>query len=167
MKRYGSIRSLLLRRLLGAVAVVAALGTTAFAQAEQCVISAPAVIAFNVTDISLPTTVTVRVDITQIKLIGRDRRLKLSVRANAANFTPPTPGAITWAASDVRWSAGGWMGGAGSADTLSSTAFREVALSALDAESLTNNTLTFTLAPKDVNRAGSYTLSVTWRVESQ
>jgi hypothetical protein len=134
---------------------------------EQCRITVPSTITFNVTDISANTNATASVTITNIVLSAATKSLKLSLQAGAASFTPPVGGATTWAAGDVTWAAGTWTNGTGQAGTLSNSAYVEVATSDADAASMSNASLTFTLAAKtSVKRSGSHTLSVTWKVES-
>ena len=185
MKRTNNIASLL-GRTLGAVAIATAVSGTAFAQkvnlpdssgkttfsatvAQQCRINFPATVAFTVSDINAATTATANVSITKI-VLNLDNNLKVSIQADAAEFSVPAGAdpAVhgTWAASDVSWTATGWVNGTGAAGTLSNTAFGHVVTSDNNAASLSNGTMSFSLAPKDVTVAGTYQLVATWKVES-
>jgi hypothetical protein len=138
---------------------------------EQADVSVPAGISFNVTDVASSTDASAAaVSITKIVLATATKQLRLSVQANAAGFTPPAgggAGAVTWSATDVSWNAPSWTNGTGAAGTLSSGAFNTVSTSDAAATSMTTNGLVFTLAGKsNVNRSGSHTLNITWKVES-
>lgn len=135
---------------------------------EQAVVSVPASITFNVTDVASPTQATSDATVTASTIVLSDgNALKVEIKANAADFTPPDGGSVTWAASDISWDAATWANGTGSAGQLSSAAFTEVAASSANASSLSTNDLTFTLAAKSsVDRAGSHTLVATWKFSS-
>jgi hypothetical protein len=135
---------------------------------EQCQIAVPAGVMFDVarvTDRTVSSPAAVTID--NIVLATATRQLRLSIRANAARFTPPVGGAATWGADDVTWNGAMWIHGAGSAGTLSSTEYTTVATSEADAASMTTAGLTFTLAPRaTVTCSGHHTLTITWKVES-
>jgi hypothetical protein len=135
---------------------------------EQCRIIVPAGIAFAVTDISAATAASgAAVTIDNIVLATASKKLKVSLQANAASFLPSVGGAITWSASDVSWAVAAWTNATGAAGTLSAGAYNEVATSAAGVAAMSTTALVFTLAPKTtVQRSGSHTLVMTWKVES-
>ena len=135
---------------------------------EQATVTVPAGVTFNVTDVTSATpAAAASVDITNIVLAAATKELKVSLKADAANFTPPVALATTWAASDVSWNAPAWTNATGNASALSSGAFNEVATSDAGVASASTAALVFTLAANGaVQRSGSHTLSVTWKFES-
>lgn len=133
---------------------------------EQATISVPAGITFTVTDATAPTTAASGTISCTNVVLANLKTLKISLQANAAAFTPPTGGSVTWSAGDVSWNAGSWgTGPTGTAATLSNSAYATVVTTAANAASVTGS-CTFTLAPKAIDRAGSHTLAMTWKVES-
>jgi hypothetical protein len=145
-------------------------GTTLTANVyEQCDITVPTGVTFNVGDISDPTiAANASVTVTNIVLATATKQLKISVEAAAASFTPSVALAATWAAGDVSWDNGtSWTNATGAAGTLSSTSYGAVATGAADAAGFSTTTLKFTLAPNtSVKRSGNHTLALTWKVES-
>ena len=135
---------------------------------EQCRITVPANIAFAVTRVSQATVAApATVTIDNIVLSNASRQLRLSVRANAANFTPPIVGATTWNATNVSWNASAWSNGGGFAGSLNNLTFTRVFDSNPGINAAQTNNLTFTLAANPlVTRAGNHTLVMTWRVEA-
>ena len=133
---------------------------------EQATISVPATLTFTVTNVNVTTAVgSGTITCTNI-VLNNTKTLRMSLQANAAAFTAPAGGAVTWAAGDVTWSVGSWGAGpTGSSGTLSNAAYGAVVQTAANAASLTGN-CTFTLASKVVDRAGNHTLAMTWKVES-
>lgn len=136
---------------------------------EQARVNLPTAVAFAVANTSAATASSAQtVTIDQIVLTAGNK-LKLSVKANATAFTPPTAGDTTWSPSDVSWNAATWTTGTGATGTLNNDAatYTQVATSGANAATLSSSTLTFTLAAKPtVTRAGAHTLAVTWKVES-
>jgi hypothetical protein len=136
---------------------------------EQARVNLPTAVAFAVGNTSAATTSSAQtVTIDQIVLTAGNK-LKLSMKANATAFTPPTAGDTTWAPSDISWNAAAWTTGTGATGTLNNDAatYTEVATSGANAATLSSSALTFTLAAKAaVVRAGAHTLAVTWKVES-
>jgi len=133
---------------------------------EQATVSVPTDVTFNVTNIGAATTATASVTVSNIVLANATKRIKVSLQAAAASFTPPAVGAATWAPADVTWNASTWTNATGASGTLSSGAFTEVATCTADAASCTTNDLTFTLgANSAVKRSGNHTLVVRWKVE--
>jgi hypothetical protein len=135
---------------------------------EQAQITLPTAVAFAVSNTAVSTNATaVSVTVNNIVLASSSKKLKLSIEASAANFTPPNTGDTTWAAGDISWVAGTWTNATGAAGTLSNTAFNEIATSDAGVASMSTTGLTFTLAAKSsVQRSGAHTLTVTWKVES-
>jgi hypothetical protein len=133
---------------------------------EQATISVPANVTFTVTNVAVTTAAASgTISCTNI-VLNNTKALRMSLQANAAAFTPPAGGSVTWSASDVTWDVGSWGAGpTGSAGTLSSAAFGTVVQTAANAASVTGS-CTFTLAAKAVDRAGNHTLAMTWKVES-
>jgi hypothetical protein len=134
---------------------------------EQARINVPAIITFNVASVAAVTNANADITIDNIVLSSATRTVRVSVQANAAAFTPPAGGGNTWSAGDVSWAAGTWSGGAGVAGTLSNSAFNQVANSNAGVSALSVTGLQFSLAANPlVNRAGTHTLTMTWRVEA-
>jgi hypothetical protein len=139
--------------------------------AEVATVTVPATVHFAVASVASPTDSAVQTVSATGILLATGKALKISLQANAADFTPPSGGTITWAATDVSWNNGstwtGITGGAGSANSLSSAAYTAVATSDVNATTLSTASLVFTLAAKGtVDRAGSHTLAATWKFES-
>ena len=176
----------LTRAAIVAFGVVVACGATASAQttvilpdtsqtttvsvtvSEQARVAVPAGITFNVSNISASTAASAAaVTIDQVVLGTATKQLRLSLKANAANFTPPVAGAATWAASDVTWNAATWTTAAGLGGTLSSATYNTVATCDPGVASCSTTGLVFTLGSKPtVQRSGTHTLVVTWKVEA-
>lgn len=135
---------------------------------EQARVTVPAGIAFNVTDVTSSTAATAAsVTVQSIVLATATKQLQVSVQSNAASFTPPSVGDVTWDAGDVTWNAATWTNATGASGTLSSAAYGTVATCAAGAAGCSTTGLVFTLGAKPtVNRAGSHTLVVTWKFES-
>ena len=134
---------------------------------EQASITLPSSMTFNVTNVGASTTTTAAFSIANIVTATALKQLRISVQANAANFTPPVAGATTWAASHVSWAAGSWTNATGSSGTLSNASYTVVTLGTANVGSLSVAALSFTLAANSsVVRSGNHTLVVTWKVES-
>jgi hypothetical protein len=135
---------------------------------EQATVTVPANVLFNVTNIGAATNATAAsVTISNIVLANATKRIKISLQADAASFTPPVGGAATWAPGDVTWNAATWTNATGASGQLSSGAYTEVSTCAADAASCSTNDLTFTLgANSSVKRSGNHTLTVRWKVEA-
>ena len=135
---------------------------------EQARVTVPAGITFNVSNIGV-STVAAAVNVTadQIVTSSATKQLKISLQANAASFTPPVGGAVTWSAADVSWNAATWTNATGTAATLSNTSYNTVATCQADATDCATTGLVFTLGAKPtVQRSGTHTLVVTWKLES-
>jgi hypothetical protein len=135
---------------------------------EQAQVTVPASVTFNVSNVSASTAASAAsVTVSNIVLGTATKQLKVSMKANAAAFTPPVALATTWDAADVTWNAATWTSATGAAGTLSSAVFTEVATCAADAAGCSTTGLTFTLGPKTtVKRSGNHTLTLTWKFES-
>jgi hypothetical protein len=135
---------------------------------EQARVTVPAGVTFNVTNVSASTAATAAsVTVDSIVLSTATKQLRVSLQANAASFTPPVGGAITWAAGDVAWNAATWTSATGASGTLSNAAYTAVATCAADTAGCSTTGLVFTLGAKStVKRAGNHTLVVTWKFES-
>jgi len=135
---------------------------------EQARVTVPATVTFAITDVSAGKAASAAsVTIDNIVLATATQQLKLSIQASAANFTPPVVGATTWSAGDITWNAATWTNATGSSGTLSSGAYTTVTTCAANAATCSTTGLIFTIAAKPtVNRAGSHTLTATWKVES-
>jgi hypothetical protein len=134
---------------------------------DQAVVTTPANVTFNVTDVAASTAGSAAaLSVTGIVLPSAADKLKISVKANAANFTPPVALAPTWTAADVSWTTGTWTNATPAAGTLSSASFGEVARCDADAVACSTANVGFTLAANTaVTRSGSHTLVITWKFE--
>lgn len=170
---------------IGAAAAFLAFGVTANAQVvvplpdqsqttelravvgEQARINVPASITFNVSSVASVTTASADITIDNIVLSAPTRTVRVSVQAAAAAFTPPAGGGNTWSAGEVSWVAGSWVGGTGVAGALTNAGFTTMANSGAGVSALSVTGLQFALAANPlVNRAGTHSLSMTWRVEA-
>jgi hypothetical protein len=134
---------------------------------EQAQVSVPDEIVFDVTDVTQDTPISgLTVSATSVCLEA-GKALRIELKADAADFTPPSVGAPTWAASDVSWTAGSWTGGTGVAGTLSAAAYNKIAESNVNASELSNSDMAFTIVAKPtIQFAGEYTVMGTWRFSS-
>ena len=134
---------------------------------SQATVTTPANVTFNVTNVAANTNATAAaLTVTNIVLPLATDQLKVSVKANAASFTPPVALATTWAAADVTWAAGTWTNATGSSGTLTDASFTTVATCAADASGCNTTNLPFTLAANaSVRRSGNHTLVITWKFE--
>jgi hypothetical protein len=138
---------------------------------EQARVTVPAGVSFNVTNGNASSS-PVSVSVDSIVLATSTKRLKVSLMAAAASFTPPEAGATTWSASNVSWTnanggPGAWVNAVRNNGTLSSGSFVEVATCHAGVTSCFTTGLTFTLAANStVQRSGNHTLVVTWKFES-
>ena len=135
---------------------------------EQARVQVPANVNFTVTNVALATVApAASVTIDQIVLATATKQLKVSMRANAAAFTPPAVGAATWTAASVSWGAAAWTNALGASGALNNSTFQDIATCTAGVSSCSTNALTFTLAPNTaVQLSGNHTLVVTWRFES-
>jgi len=143
------------------------------AVSDQATVTVPAGVTFAVTNVSASTAASkATIAISYIVLASATAQFRVSVKANAASFTPPVGGATTWSASDVSWSTpnsgpDSWVNGTRTNGTLSDTAFNAVGTCNADASSCSTTGFTLSLAAKSsVKRSGNHTLIVTWKFES-
>lgn len=136
--------------------------------AEQARVTVPASVSFSVTNVAASTSAAAAsMTVQNIVLASGTKQLQVSVKANAANFTPPSVGATTWSASDVSWGSNAWTNATAAAGTLSDSSFNTVATCDAGASACSTAGLTFSLGAKSsVTRSGNHTLVVTWRFES-
>lgn len=174
-------------RAFEATLLVVFLSSTAFAQAavtlpdtsqtttlnanvaEQAKVQVPATVNFAVNDISAITYSSGQsVTITNIALSTGTKQLKISLQANAANFTPPVALAATWAASAISWDSDDvWTNASQATGTLSSSAYTQVATCTADAAACSTTGMVFNLAANtSVKRSGTHSLVVTWKFEA-
>jgi hypothetical protein len=134
---------------------------------EQANVTVPAGVTFDVTDVTSNTLASdASVSISNIVLSSATRKLKVSVQAAAANFTPPVALATTWGAGDISWNAASWTRATGASGTLSSGSFGEVTTCDADVADCSTTALQFTLAAKgSVKRSGNHTLDINWKFE--
>lgn len=142
--------------------------TVSVSVSEQARVAVPAGISFNVTNVGASTdAVAATVTIDQIVLASSTKQLRLSLRADSPSFTAPVGGETTWSASDVSWNAAAWTAAAGVGGALNNSSFNTVATCDAGATACSTNALVFSLAAKPtVQRSGTHTLVVTWKVES-
>lgn len=138
---------------------------------EQARVTVPEFIQFDVvnTSAATPANAATPVTVTNIALASATKQLKISLSANAANFTPSVGGGTTWASSDVSWTDVAFSnGGDGTAGSLAGVnSYQVVQTCAADVTSCSTTDLPFTLAAKPaVNYAGNHTLVMTWKFES-
>ncbi len=158
------MKSSVIRSIMVAMAVFMSAQILA---AETADVTVPAAVNLFVYDIGSSTdSASQSVSATDLTL-DAGNALKISLQADAADFTPPVDGATTWSAGNISWNAATWTTGTGASGTLSNTGYNEVARSNVDATSCSTSNLVFTLAAKStVSRAGAHTLSATWKFES-
>jgi hypothetical protein len=135
---------------------------------EQATCTVPATVHFTVSNVGASTASSAQSVNCSDVVLADGKSLKVSLQADAANFTAPTGGTVTWAAGDVSWNGPAWTGitGGGTSGTLSTT-YSAVATSDANAGTVSTALLVFTLAAKGtVDRAGSHTLGAHWKFES-
>lgn len=130
-------------------------------------------------DISLPPSVTFWVDNVSVSTTGSPnpttatfsnadlttgRALRIGVKAEATNFSPPSGTAI--AASKVSWTMSNAQGGAGFNGSLSATSYTQLFQSNTSPTS-GGVDLTWKLEPPGPGiRAGNHSLTLRWKLES-
>lgn len=166
MVEEGSEMTRILFRRLCVTMVVIVLGAgVTFAQ-ETVDVTVPISATFFVTDVSLSTTGSPNPTTVSFSNAGLSsgNALRISVQADAADFTPPAGNAIP--ASKISWTTSNPQGGIGSNGTLISTAFTQLYQSNTDPTSGSVDA-TWTLdAPGSGIRAGNHTLTLRWKFES-
>lgn len=146
------------------------LTTLTAAVAEQADVSLPAAVTFTVDNVDAEKAVpNLNMTVSNIVLATATKQLRISLQGNAATFTPPATTSNTWNASAVTWTFPGnqWTNGTGTAGTLSHLAYNTVATCNAGVSSCSTTRLKLTLASNpSINRSGTYTLVITWKVES-
>ena len=133
-------------------------------RADVVIISLPSTLSFAVTDVTQTTTGAPNpftISFTGLAIPGVDK-FYISVKANAATFTPPSGTAIP--ASNVSWTTSGVLGGAGVSGTLSSTAYTSLFQSNLLVTLGHVNVIWQLAAPGAGIRAGNHTLTITYKL---
>ena len=135
---------------------------------EQCYLTVPAIIGFQIADSRVDTTSTpVFIALNGIVLARATQQVKLYLKAMTESFVTPVPDAPTWRATDIHWSTGVWQHGAGQEGTLSAASFSQLVRSDAGATSLTTDGFVFTLhANPSVIQAGDHSLQLVWKIES-
>ena len=154
-------------RLCALAAAVLAFGSLAGAATPQVNITVPAFVSFPVTNAAVSTTGSPNpftVSFTNADHFG-SQAFRISVKAVAANFTPPAGSSI--AASKVSWSIVSAQHGTGYNGTISSTAYT-IVYQSVPKPNTGSVSLTWSLAAPGATglRAGNHTLSLTWRLEA-
>jgi hypothetical protein len=152
----------------GLIALVALilLPCRAFAQ-ETVSISFPAAVSFGVTNISATTTGTPNPSVIRFsnQILLPVHALRISVKAETADFTPPG-GTTKIPASKASWTTSNANHGIGSNGTLSSVSYSVVFVGQKNNQP-GGIDLTWTLAPPPSGiRAGTHTLTLRWKVEA-
>ena len=138
----------------------------ATASAQTVTVSVPASVTFNVTNVGADTVgspAPTRVSFSGLLLLNV---LRISIKADAPTFTPPTPSPQSIPSSNVRWTVSNSSGGSGSNGTVSSAAWTQLFQSAFLA---TNGRVDVTWrlgAPGGGIRAGSHTVTIRYKLEA-
>jgi hypothetical protein len=136
------------------------------ARCQSVSLDFPAVVNFDVSDVGRassgsPDPFTLRFS---SAMLGAGSSLRISVKANAANFTPPSGAAIP--SANLSWTIQSATGGAGSPGTLSAASYSVVYLSTANPVSGSVGMRWSLAAPGAGIRAGLHTLTMTWKVEA-
>jgi len=136
--------------------------------ADSANVTMPPSVSFTVTNVNSATTG--NPDPTSASytdaVLTSGYSLRMSIQANAADFTRPAPAGGYIQASDVTWSTSGASGGTGYPGTMSAAGYARVYQSNPDATS-GSVSITWTLAaPGGQVRAGDHILTATWKTES-
>jgi len=136
------------------------------ASAQTVTVTVPASITFTVSNVTVNTVgspADARVGFSGALLPLRP--IRISVKADAASFTSPSPG-VAIPASKVRWTTANASGGTGSNGTVSATVWTQLFQSNVLVSSGRVD-VTFILdAPGGGIRAGSHTLTIRYKIES-
>ena len=133
---------------------------------ETIDITLPANISFDVVDVKEDTEAdSITLSYIDANLIFR-YLLRISIKANAANFTRPSNAGDYIAANSVSWTTSNATGGFGVNGTLSSVTYNIVYRSTKNPGN-GNLLINFKLAAPGCGiRAGEHTLNCTWKIES-
>jgi len=136
---------------------------------EQADVTVPANVAWTVDNVSSSTASSSQSVSATTVVLSDGNKLRIEIAPDAADFTAPSGGSVTWASSDISW-AGTWANGTANDTSMSGTVDTYVALvdmTAANSGSLSTADLVFTLAAKaTVDRAGAHTLAATWKFSS-
>lgn len=142
-----------------------------YAWADSVNISIPASLAFDVRRVTATTTATpnpLTLSFTNGAMVNGNA-LRISLRASAINFTPPS-GTVTIPADLVSWTKSNPLGGTANDGTVSAFAFTQVYQSnpCVGPPLSGSVDLIFRLGPPGANglRAGNHSLTVQWKIEA-
>ena len=152
---------------VGLVACWLLVPTAAAAQVQSARVTVPAGVMLNVSNVAAQTATLAPVTVSYdnlVVLLGR--RFRISVKADAATFTRPTPTGGTIPATNVSWTTSSAVNGTGSSGGLNSASYVTVFES-------TSGTTTGSVAmswrlaaPGGGIRSGNHTLTVRYRLEA-
>jgi hypothetical protein len=133
---------------------------------ETVDITLPANVSFDVVKVN-ETTEANSVTLSYIDAnLNSGNYLRISIKANAANFTRPSNAGDYITASSVSWTTSNAQGGSGVNGTLSSVTYNIVYESNTDPTSGSLSIKWELAAPGSGIRAGGHTLNCTWKIES-
>jgi hypothetical protein len=146
--------------------VILLCGAGGAARCQTVTVDFPASVSFDVPDVERSSTGTPDPFVLHYSsaALGSGSSLRISVKAAAASFTPPSGTGIP--SSNLSWTVAGAVGGSGSPGSLSNASYTAVYLSGVNPAS-GSVSIRWTLgAPGAGIRAGIHTLTMTWKVES-
>jgi hypothetical protein len=154
-------------RWLGIPIALALWSTPAAAQNERVTVTVPTTVTFYVQNVSVSTTGALSpstFSFTNLHL-AHGHSLRVSVKAGAVNFA--SPGGTAIPSSYVSWTVSGASNGTGSNGALNSAFFTQIYQSVVDLKKSGSVNITWRLAPPPAGiRAGTHTLTITWKLES-
>jgi hypothetical protein len=158
------VHRIVVRRALAAMLFV--VGTASGAVAQESVrITLPSAITFtastNGTVTGTPSPSTVTFD-TALLLLGR--ALRISVKADSANFTGPD--GASFPSSLVSWTVSNVSGGSASAGTLSASGYTQIFQSNVLTPSGALDVDWRLASVAGVSQAGTHTVTLRWRIEA-
>ena len=137
---------------------------------EQADVTVPGAVTFSVTNVSAGTASSQQTVSATTIVLNDGKKLRIEIAPTAADFTAPSGGSVTWASGNISWDAPSWTGGTGNATSMSGTAgtyAKIVDMTTANSSEVSTTGLVFTLAAKNtVDRAGSHTLTATWKFSS-
>jgi hypothetical protein len=143
------------------------LAGAASASAQNVTVSIPGAEAFIVPNVQVSAAGTTSLTITwSTNGNFQGNHLRISVQADAANFTAPSAGRSPIAVNKASWTVASATNGTGSSGTVSSTAYTAVYNSGNGKKS-GSVTLNWTLAALGADlRSGTHHVTLRWRLES-
>lgn len=136
---------------------------------EQANVTVPANVSWTVNNVSASAASAAQSVSATTVVLENGKKLRIEIAPDAADFTAPTDGLVTWASEDISW-VGTWTNGTANNSTMSDTAdtyVKLVDMTLANAASVSSADLVFTLAAKNtVDRAGAHTLAATWKFSS-